>query len=135
MDASAMLDRLLRTSAGLRVEQLLETSRSDIHVPDLCGPEVVSGLRRMLLEGQLTAQRAQEAIEDYVGLAPTAHQSRPFLMRSFRLRDNFSTYDAMYVALAEILEAPLVTTDAPLARATVQHTELTVLPAAAHRGP
>ena len=130
-----MLDLLLGTAAGLRVERAIGLDDADLHVPDSCGLEVAAALRRMVARSVVTAERAHEAIDDFVAMEPKSHPSRPFLERAFRLRHNFTPYDAVYVLLADVLGAPLVTTDAPLARATRLHTAIPVLPEAAHRRP
>jgi predicted nucleic acid-binding protein len=75
----------------------------------------------LLRERQLTVEAADAALRDYVSLPLTLHSLRPLLRRMLALRDNFSAYDASYVALAELLEAPLLTADGRLARAVGRH--------------
>jgi predicted nucleic acid-binding protein len=78
---------------------------------------VAQVLRRFEQSGGLTKARAREALEDFQALRLVRHVHTPVLTRIWELRSNLSAYDALYVALAESLEAPLVTMDGHLARA------------------
>jgi len=89
----------------------------DLAAPELIDLEVVSVLRRQLSIGKLDARRARLALDDLLDLPVQRAPHRPLLRRCWELRDNLSVYDAAYVALAEALDAPLVTADARLARA------------------
>lgn len=89
-----------------------------LHSPHLLDIEVVSALRRFVLTGALAAARAQQGLEVFSQLRITRHAPRILLGRIWALRDSLSAYDASYVALAEALEAALVTTDDRLARST-----------------
>jgi len=89
----------------------------ELHAPALCDVEVASTLRRAILDGRLTVERADEAIDDLGELPILRHGHLPLLSRSLELRDNLSVYDAVYVVLAERLGARLVTGDARLTRA------------------
>ena len=89
----------------------------DLAAPDLIDLEVVSVLRRQLSVGKLDARRAQLALDDLLEIPIQRAPHRPLLRRCWELRDNLSVYDAAYVALAEALDAPLVTADARLAKA------------------
>lgn len=85
--------------------------------PELIDLEVSSVLRRLVLSGQLSALRAEQALADLVALPPQRAPSLPLLARCWSLRDNLSVYDASYVALAESLGSLLLTADARLAKA------------------
>jgi predicted nucleic acid-binding protein len=67
--------------------------------------------------GEVSPGRAEEAIADLTDLDLHRHLHLDLLGRAWKLRDNISVYDAMYVALAEAIEAPIVTSDSPLAKA------------------
>lgn len=79
--------------------------------------EIAQALRRYVREGALDADSAATAIDDLRALDLERHDHEPLLDRVWALRDNLSAYDAVYVALAEALECPLLTCDRRLARA------------------
>ena len=83
-------------------------------------------MRRGLLGGMLSAERAAQAINDYLDLPLTRHGHQGLLARILDLRENFSAYDATYVALAERLGGDLLTGDEGFARAARTHTNVTV---------
>jgi predicted nucleic acid-binding protein len=119
VDASAVVARLLRTAGGDAIDL-----DEDLHAPELCDLEVVSSLRRGVQENRLRLERAAEALSDYMALPVTLHGHRLLLVRCFALLENFTPYDASYVALAERLGAPLLTLDGALARAVAEHTRV-----------
>lgn len=112
-----MLEYLLGTEGGLAARETITAPDVDLHVPALCDVEVASGLRRAMLAGLVSERRAAEALEDYLDLPLTRHSHRSLLGRVLELRENFSAYDATYVALAERLKAEILTADARLGRA------------------
>ena len=116
LDASAIIDMLLGTPAGDRVSQrILEDGAP--HAPHLLDVEVTSALRRGVRHQVLDPDRGAEALDDFAAFSLVRHPHGPLLPRMWALRDNFSAYDAAYVALAEELDGPLLTLDARLARA------------------
>ena len=124
LDASALIEYLLRTAASANVGREIEAKDTDLHIPALCDVEVCSGLRRALLQSKLSKGRAEEAVADYLDLPLTRHGHMQLITRILQLRDNFSAYDATYVALAERLGAIFVTADQSLSKAvksTVPH--------------
>lgn len=117
LDASAVVDWLLQTPAGLRIEERIYARQDTLHTVHLLDVEFAHVLRRLVREGTLTAKRAEEAIEDVTALRITRYAPVLLLERIWRLRQNLSAYDAAYVALAEKLHAPLITRDQRLAAA------------------
>ena len=117
VDASAMLEFLLQTPLGTRVEARLFRDGAEFHSPHLVDVEVTQGLRRLVRSGEVTPARAAEAIADLVDLDLHRHAHLDFLTRAWQLRENVTAYDAMYVALAEALDATVITCDVPLAKA------------------
>ena len=117
VDASALLEFLLQTPLGTRVEARLLRNGDDFHSPHLVDVEVTQALRRLVRSGEVSPDRAAEAIADLLDLDLHRHAHLDLLARAWKLRENVTAYDAMYVALAEALDAPIVTCDAPLATA------------------
>lgn len=128
LDASAGLDLLLwrEPQAELIAGHLRRAT--GIHVPHLWLVEVTQVLRRHVLNGALDADRAARALDVAMDLPTQRYAHEPLAPRIWQLRDNASTYDAAYLALAEALEVPLLTTDRKLANtpghlARVRHVE------------
>lgn len=117
VDASALLEFLLQTSRGARVEARLFRDEDEFHSPHLVDVEVTQGLRRLVRAGEVSPDRAVDAIADLADLDLHRHPHLDLLSRAWKLRENVTAYDAMYVALAEALDASIVTCDAPLAKA------------------
>ena len=84
--------------------------------PEIVDLEVASVLRR-LMRGEKDARRAQPALTDLAELPLVRATHQPLLARCWELRDNLTIYDAAYVALAEALQATLITGDRRLTRA------------------
>jgi len=117
VDASALIEFLLRTPRAPTFEPLLTDPDVDLHIPALSDLEVVSVLRRVARREPASVPRAKQALEHYLDLPLHRHGHEGFLHRCFELRDVLTAYDAAYVALAEGLGADLVTADQRLARA------------------
>lgn len=115
VDASAVLEVLLQTSLADSLSRRLFDRHETLHAPHLLDLEVAQVLRRYCARGDLPAQRGLEAIFDLADLPITRYPHEPFLQRVWELRSNVTAYDAAYLALAEALEAPLVTCDRGLA--------------------
>ncbi|MDQ3639709.1 MAG: type II toxin-antitoxin system VapC family toxin [Actinomycetota bacterium] len=96
----------------------IESPGESVHVPHLLDLEVLNVLRRQTLRGILAKERGVMALQDLENIKMTRYPHTSFLGRIWELRDNLTAYDAAYVALAEALDAPLVTTDARLAQAS-----------------
>ncbi len=127
LDASAMLEQLLGTPKGQRIwEQYLVESES-FHVPQLLDLEVAQGLRGYSRQGLLTEHRIAQALKDFLDFPLTRYPHDPLLPRIWTLRDNLTAYDAVYVALAEVLNIPLVTCDAHLAGAAGHSADLILI--------
>ena len=77
----------------------------------------MSVVRRHAIAGLLTPEQAAAAIEDLVDLPISVFPTAPLLPRVWELRDNVTSYDGCYIALAEALDGPLLTADGRLANA------------------
>lgn len=127
-DASALVEALIASTKAEKVAEALDGQQ--VHAPDLIGFEILSAIRRRVSAARLTpagaiaAMRAYEDVEHNLELWPLLEVMTE---RSVALRDNVSSYDATYVALAEILICPLVTADARLGRAVDDLIEVIVV--------
>ena len=126
LDASAVVAFVI-ARGGSPVDRFVASDAS-FHVPAICDVEVVSALLVQVRRGRLSDAQAREALIDYVSMPFTRHLHVHLIGRAFELGDNFTSADASYVALAEALDADLVTLDRPLARATRRHTQVHCMP-------
>ena len=116
-DASALVDVLLRMREADAIEARLLDSGLRLHVPHLIDAEVAHALRRHAAAGAIGAERGRDLLADFVDLPMQRHPHDWLLPRVWEMRHNLTAYDAVYVALAEALDAPLVTRDQRLAAA------------------
>lgn len=127
VDASAMIELLLVTPAALTIEERIFGSGETLHAPHLIDLEIAQVLRRYCAAGDLSSQRAEEALEDFMILGVFRYPHEVLLPRVWELRHNVTAYDAAYVALAEALSAPLLTRDARLAAAPGHNARIELL--------
>ena len=128
VDASAAVDYLLEGGKG-PLEEAFRQEGTTLSAPVLFDLEVTAGLRRAIFREVLDPPRAEDAVEDLMGLPVQRFPHEILLFRVLELRDNFTPYDAAYVALAELLDARLMTADRPLATAVRRHTTIEVIDA------
>lgn len=114
VDASAVLEVLLQTDRARVVEGEL-LGGATLHAPHLLDLEVAQVLRRYGRSGVLSPERGREALRHFLDLRIERYPHHLFLSRVWDLRDNATAYDAVYLALAEALDAPLLTMDRKLA--------------------
>jgi len=115
-DASAVIELVLgRPAAEGLVGQLTDDPTLELAAPHLVDAEVGQVLRRFELRGELDEAAARAALGDLTDLPIVRYPHGPLLARAYDLRHNLTFYDAVYLALAEMLDAPFVTADAALA--------------------
>jgi predicted nucleic acid-binding protein len=125
IDASALLEVLLRTPSAQAVEtRVFEEPRQTLHAPHLIDVEVAQVLRRYAAMGEIDDQRGTEALADLADFPIRRYPHDFLLTRVWTLRNNFTAYDAVYVALAEALSARLLTRDQGLAAAVRRHLDI-----------
>ncbi len=127
LDASSAIEWLLQTSMGDRVGRWIFSSRETLHAPHLLDVEVAQVLRRHVAAGTIAVSRAEVALQDLLDLRVHRYPHVLFLRRIWELRDNLTAYDALYVALAEALDATLLTCDGKLALAPGHHARVKVI--------
>ena len=127
LDASAAIEWLFRTPKGLKIDQRISPPSKSLHAPHLLDLEVTQVLRRFVHDKAITAHRAQESLDDLADL-PLSRYPHDFLLpRVWDLRATLTAYDAVYVALAELLDAPLLSCDRRIASASGHRANVEVL--------
>ncbi len=122
IDASVAVEYLVVlsfTSQAQTVFRAVLEQDLELWAPDLVYAESVSAVRRLVRLKALGATAAETAIEHLVRLPLAIAGTRSLVGRIWRLRNAMTPYDASYVALADALEAPIVTADGSLARAVM----------------
>ena len=92
-------------------------AEATVCAPEVIDLEVANAWRRDLLAGRIDEDRSRLALEDLAGLSLARMPHRPLMPRIWELRHNLTPYDAAYVALAESLDATLLTVDGRSTRA------------------
>ena len=111
LDASAIIRVLVGRDPG---SALLDAVAGDLAAPHILDAEVLSVLRGMVLGRVLPLEAAESARRSYADLVLTRYEAALLADRVWALRTQYTSYDAMYLALAEGLGAPLVTCDRKL---------------------
>ena len=114
IDASAAVEYLLRTPLGLTMADVMEGA--SLAAPELMDAEVLSVLRRAVLQGRLEEARAEMVIDDLVQWPVDRIPHRFLVPLAWQYYRNVSAYDAFYVATARALDLPLMTADGRLSR-------------------
>jgi len=120
LDASVLVEFLGGEERAEEVEERLEAGEHTLWAPHLIDAEVGHALRRSVRLGKLTADAAGQALWEIDELPVERVEHELLIHVAWGLRDNFSFYDGLYVALALMLEEPLLTFDARLARSGVE---------------
>lgn len=116
VDASAVVAALVDSGPDGQWAEALLTD--DLAAPHLLPVEVASVLRRAVHAGDITDDIASLAHADLADLGVALVAYEPVAARAWELRRNLTAYDAWYVAVAELLDAPLATLDQRLARSS-----------------
>lgn len=118
LDASVAVDLILDTTPySTTISLRLLEHAGDLHAPHLIDAEVGQALRRHILSREVDPERAERAVSDLRSIPISRYPHLRFLPRALGMAPNLSVYDALYVALAESLDAPLLTRDGKLAKA------------------
>ena len=115
LDASAALEIALRTDPGARLRQRITDADETLHAPHLIDLEVAQALRRYERLRDLRSPDAETVLHDFGEIPLERYPHDPLLPRIWELRRNATAYDAAYLALAEKLEATLLTSDSKMA--------------------
>ncbi|HST56694.1 MAG TPA: type II toxin-antitoxin system VapC family toxin [Solirubrobacteraceae bacterium] len=112
LDASVLADFLLgRPQAISLLGQAMSGHEHElIHAPELFELEVLNAMRRLAYGKTISDRQAGMAIEDLASVRIAHHPHAPLRARIWELRDNLTAYDAAYLALAEVLDDPVLLT-------------------------
>ncbi len=116
LDSSAAVEWLLGLSLADQVGDRIMATDS-LHAPALLDVEVAQVVRRYTASGEIAAQTGERALSALADLDAVRYTHELLLPLIWRLRSNLTAYDAAFVALAAVLDAPLLTLDARMARA------------------
>lgn len=116
LDSSAALDYLLADRRAAWVERQLDAARWNLHATYVIDNEVFGVIRARVLNRSISVKRGRIALDFFVELPLQRYPHLPLLDRMWAIRNHVSGSDASFVALAEALDAPLVTTDLRLSR-------------------
>ena len=114
-DASVVVELLL--GPGSPAGSVLVRHFGDqelVCAPHLLDAEVGQALRRFVLRQEMSPAQARASLDDLVDLPIRRFPHTALLSRAFTLRDNVTVYDGLYLALSEVLDAPLLSCDAAL---------------------
>lgn len=127
VDTSAIIGVL---AGQPQVPQLVDRliSDGDLHAPHLLDVEFQHALRRLVVARTISDERAADARTDFAALTIIRYPHVSLADRMWELRHNVTAYDAAFLALAEALDAPLVTCDGRLARAPGHAASVEVFP-------
>jgi predicted nucleic acid-binding protein len=128
LDASVLVEYLTESERGQEVSQRLTGDSGWLWAPAVIDAEVGHALRAGLRRRSITPPLAEQALEDLMAMQLERVSHRFLAERAWQLRDNLSFYDGLYVALAEALDAPLLTFDARLGKAPGTVAEVEVMP-------
>jgi predicted nucleic acid-binding protein len=127
VDASVVLEALLRRAKSEAVREHLLAGRQMLHAPHLLDIEVAHVIRRYAAIGDMDGERGRAALAILADLPLRRYRHDFLLQRVWEFRNNFTAYDAVYVALAEALDVPLLTRDQRLAGAARAHVRVEVV--------
>ncbi len=129
LDASVLVDLLVESDRGQEVGRRLEEETGWLWAPAVIDAEVGHALRAEVRRRRIPQVTADQALEGLMAMRLERVSHRFLAERAWELRDNLSFYDGLYIALAEALDAPLLTSDARLAKAPGIIAEVEVIPA------
>lgn len=123
LDASIVVELLANDLQGEEFQFDLDEGRGSFIAPHLLDVEVASALRRLYAGRRVDSHRGELFLKRLASFPIERYPHAPLLHRIWELRNNFTAYDAVYIALAEATDAVLFTMDAKLRtghRATVR---------------
>jgi predicted nucleic acid-binding protein len=117
IDASVLAAALIDSGKEGRWAEATIAANDSV-APELVLVETSNVLRRLERARQISTFEASSAHRDLMRLDLELFSFGPFAERVWVLRDNLTSYDAWYVALAEALRCPFATLDKRITRAS-----------------
>ena|SRR3712207_5749393 len=111
LDASAAVEMLIHGPVSDALRRALSDSNETLIAPHLLDIEVISAFRNLAIGRRIEATRVADFMDELRTLPLSRLDHTPLLDRIWELRQNFTAYDAAYIALAEAMEAVLYTCD------------------------
>ncbi|MBI4260924.1 MAG: type II toxin-antitoxin system VapC family toxin [Actinobacteria bacterium] len=115
LDANVVVDLLLEGPGAAGAARAIEEHGAEAWAPHLVDAEVGQVVRRFALSGLIPPERAGRAMRDLAAMPMLRVDHRPILASAFDMRERLTFYDALYLALAARLDAPLLTGDGAVA--------------------
>ena len=116
LDASVVVELLMNGRLADALRRDLAGYTDAFLVPHLLDVEVVSALRKLSASQRVDSHRSEQVLSQFKALPAERYAHAPLLTRMWELRHNFSAYDAAYIALAELTDSVLYTSDEKLAK-------------------
>ncbi|MGH3848732.1 MAG: type II toxin-antitoxin system VapC family toxin, partial [Pseudonocardiaceae bacterium] len=104
VDASILANVVGDDGADGRRSRAEVRAAEQIAAPDLVDVETIAVLRKRWLAGAISDRRFAIAVDDLEAIDLDRYPTLPLVRRSYELRANVTAYDAVYVALAEVLD-------------------------------
>jgi len=123
VDASAVVEFVLGSTQG-RNAAIVMAAHTTLHAPALITAEALSALGALERRAEISPARSAEAMDDLLSVPLRRYPTEPLARRVWSMRHSVTVYDAHYVALAEALNAPLLTGDLRLAAAAGELVEI-----------
>ena len=126
VDASVVFDYLIHTDDSAEIERRFQIEDFDLHAPSHLPVELLSVFHKQtLLPG--AKHNDEDVVRDILIFPVEIHSHEYLVSRIWELRHNITPFDAAYVALAEVLDVPLLTRDRKLAKSTGHHARIEVI--------
>ena len=116
LDASSLIELLLNTRNGKRVAERISSAEVTLNAPHLIDLEVTQVIRRLVRKGAIGVARGKQAVDHLLSLDLERYPHDILLPGIWTRRDRITAYDAAYIVLADLLDAPLLTLDTKLAQ-------------------
>ena len=123
VDASSLVDFVLGSAKG-RNAAIVMAAHTTLHAPALVTAEALSALRALERRAEISQARSAEAVSDVLSVPIRRYSTEALASRIWSMRHTVTVSDAHYVALAEVLGAPLLTGDRTLAAAAGELVEI-----------